>query len=173
MFWKIPLFWDYLLILFACELDNKAHWWKKGRRSSVLTRWQWNQTWPPYYWQIYNGTWKQTDELHCHICWQKDLIECSVLCFTKTWLSAVIPDRAIQPSGFTVHRVYCNTASTGKTKGGGVCLFVNNNMHKHKIVSQSCSSVLNFFLCILRTAVYIIPEVPTAAELDAWVAICV
>ena len=49
--------------------------------------------------------------------------EASLLCLTETWFSDLDPDP--QHPGFTLMRCDRSRGATGKTKGGGVCVFVN------------------------------------------------
>ncbi len=42
------------------------------------------------------------------------------------WLNNNIPDEAIELEGCSVYRVD-RTAASGKSKGGGVCIYVHNN----------------------------------------------
>ena len=54
---------------------------------------------------------------------QRKYRECSVLCFTETWLHSHIPDHSVAVPGFsTVHR---DVISSGKKKGGGIALYVS------------------------------------------------
>lgn len=50
---------------------------------------------------------------------------CNVICLTETWLTAEVPDYAIELPGFFVHRADHNAGLSGKKKGGGVCFLVN------------------------------------------------
>ncbi|RXN13623.1 RNA-directed DNA polymerase from mobile element jockey-like protein [Labeo rohita] len=44
------------------------------------------------------------DELHARISMQKEVQECSILCFCETWLGERTPDVALTPDGYTVFR---------------------------------------------------------------------
>ncbi|KAJ8039119.1 hypothetical protein HOLleu_16738 [Holothuria leucospilota] len=48
------------------------------------------------------------------------------MCFTETWLNPEIPDSAVEMDNFTLIRAD-RTHHSGKSKGGGVCLYFNNN----------------------------------------------
>ena len=61
------------------------------------------------------------------------------LCFTESWLNDDTDN--IHLAGFSVHW-QDRTAMSGKTRGGSVCLFVNNSwctMYNIKEVSRYCS----------------------------------
>ena len=52
--------------------------------------------------------------------------QCSLLCFTETWLTDTDPDSKAELDGFTLLRQDRDLKRTNKKKGGGVCLYVNN-----------------------------------------------
>ena len=86
----------------------------------------------------------KVDELTCNIQTRRDYRECSVFCFTETWLSSDIPDSAIQPPGFTVYRAD-RTAESGKRRGGGVCFLVNTRWCSDvKVISRACFPDVEF-----------------------------
>ncbi len=85
--------------------------------------------------------------------------------------------KAIELTGFSVHRSDRTKELTGKSRGGGVCFFINNSwcdeMNLHSIKSF-CSPDLEFhmllcrpfwlpreFTAIIITAVYIPPQANT------------
>ncbi len=93
---------------------------------------------------------------------------------TETWMSAMVPDSAIELTGFSVHRSDRTKELTGKSRGGGVCFYINNswcderNIHS---IKSFCSPDLEFhtllcrpfwlqreFTAIIITAVYIPPS---------------
>ena len=82
------------------------------------------------------------DELSILINSRRVIADCSVLGFTETWLSASIPDSAVQQDGFSLHRAD-RTEASQKTKGGGVCFHVNQRWCTDTtVISQTCSTVL-------------------------------
>ncbi len=46
---------------------------------------------------------------------------------TETWMSAEIPDSAIEPVVFAVHRADKVKDLSGKRRGGGVCFMINTS----------------------------------------------
>ncbi|KAL6455476.1 hypothetical protein MHYP_G00361050 [Metynnis hypsauchen] len=95
----------------------------------------------------------------------------------QTWLSAEIPNEAIEPAGFSVHHADRTKDLCGKRKGGGVCFMINNawcdqrNVH---FIESFCSLDLEYLIISCRpmwlpreisgltvTAVYIPPEADT------------
>ncbi len=112
-------------------------------------------------------------ELRARISYQRETRDCCVICLTETWMSAMVPDSAIELTGFSVHRSDRTKELTGKIRGGGVCFYINNswcderNIHS---IKSFCSPDLEFhtllcrpfwlpreFTAIIITAVYIPP----------------
>ena len=54
-----------------------------------------------------------------------DFYRSAALCFTETWLCERIPESALQLPGFQLIRADRNTELSGKTKGGGICFYLN------------------------------------------------
>jgi len=52
--------------------------------------------------------------------------EGSVLCFTETWLHDNVPDTVVNLAGFHLVRADRSCNESGKKKGGGVAIYVNN-----------------------------------------------
>uniref|UniRef100_A0A3P9IGT3 Reverse transcriptase domain-containing protein n=1 Tax=Oryzias latipes TaxID=8090 RepID=A0A3P9IGT3_ORYLA len=94
-----------------------------------------------------------------------------ILLITETWLHPLIPDSAIQLAGYTAKR-HDRTKDSGKSRGGGLCVYVNNNWCTNtKTVDRHCSSDLEYvtvrcrpiylpreFTVVMVTAVYIPPD---------------
>ncbi len=122
------------------------------------------------------------DDLRARISFQRDIRDCTILCLTETWLTSTVPDTAVTPSdNFSVLRMD-RTAKAGKTKGGGVCFFINKKWcdpRNISILSRSCSPHLEHLSIICRpfylprefssivvTAVYIPPQTDTSLALS-------
>ncbi len=56
---------------------------------------------------------------------KKDFSNFAALCFTETWLNEAIPDSVIHLPNFQLIRADCDTESTGKSRGGGTCFYIN------------------------------------------------
>ncbi len=65
-------------------------------------------------------------ELRACISYQRETRDYCVICLTETWMSAMVPDSAIELTGFSVHRSDRMKELTGKSRGGGVCFYINN-----------------------------------------------
>jgi hypothetical protein len=64
------------------------------------------------------------DDQLLRLSYQRDIKNGNILCFTETWLNKETDN--IELAGFSIHRQN-RDATSGKTRGGGVCLFVNNS----------------------------------------------
>ncbi len=122
------------------------------------------------------------DDLRARISFQRDIRDCNIICLTETWLTPSVPDNAVTPSdNFSVLRMD-RTAEAGKTKGGGVCFFINKKWcdpRNISILSRSCSPHLEHLSIICRpfylprefssivvTAVYIPPKADSSLALS-------
>ncbi len=153
---------------------------KRGKRAGVLVRLRRRAFRPPLP-TILLANVQSLDnklcELRARISYQRETRECCVICLTETWMSAMVPDSAIELAGFSVHRSDRTKELTGKSRGGGVCFYINNswcderNLHS---IKSFCSPDLEFhmllcrpfwlpreFTAIIITAVYIPPQANT------------
>ncbi|KAK1786155.1 hypothetical protein P4O66_017870, partial [Electrophorus voltai] len=118
------------------------------------------------------------DDLRVRIKFQRDIRDCNLLCFSEPWLNPAVPNHAIQPAGFAV---WTGLQIRGKSRGGGVCVMVNNSWCNNANVvtlTRSCSPNLErlalkfcpfylpreFTLVIVNT-VYIPPQANMATAL--------
>ncbi len=153
---------------------------KRGNRAGVLVRLRLRPLRPPLP-TILLANIQSLDnklcELRARISYQQETRDCCIICLTETRMSAVVPDSAIELTGFSVHRSDRTKELTGKSRGGGVCFFINNswcnerNLHS---IKSFCSPDLEFhmllcrpfwlpreFTAIIITAVYIPPQANT------------
>ncbi len=92
-------------------------------------------------------------ELRARISYQRETRDCCVICLTETWMSAMVPDSAIKLTGSSVHRSDRMKELTGKSRGGGVCFYINNswcderNLHS---IKSFCSPELEFHMLMCR-----------------------
>ena len=76
----------------------------------------------------------------------RDIKNCNILCFTELWLNNDINN--IQLAGYTLYR-QDRTAASGKTRGDGLCIFVNNSWCTiSKEVSRFCSPEVEYLIMI-------------------------
>ncbi|KAL0147455.1 hypothetical protein M9458_057240 [Cirrhinus mrigala] len=67
----------------------------------------------------------KTDELLLLSRLNKDFSHSAALCFTETWLNDAIPDGALHLPGYQLFRADRDAESTGKSRGGGTCFYIN------------------------------------------------
>ncbi len=97
---------------------------KRGKRAGVLVRLRRRPLQPPLP-TILLANIQSLDnklcELRACISYQRETRDCCIICLTETWMSAVVPDSAIELTGLSVHRSDRTKELTGKSRGGGVC----------------------------------------------------
>ncbi len=95
---------------------------KRGKRAGVLVRLRRRPLRPPLP-TILLANVQSLDnklcELRARISYQRETRDCCIICLTETWMSAVVPDSAIELTGFSVHRSDRTKELTGKSRGGG------------------------------------------------------
>ncbi len=69
----------------------------------------------------------KTDKLLLLSQLNKDFSNSAALCFTETWLNGAIPDSALHLPNFQLIRADRDAESTGKSRGGGTCFYINEN----------------------------------------------
>lgn len=99
------------------------------------------------------------DELRTRIISQREIRDCCALILTETRQSNNIPDSAVQLQTHSIHRGD-RTAVSGKHKGGGTYIYINNRWCSDvQTVSKHCSSDAELLLTLLPTeGVYIPPQ---------------
>ena len=119
------------------------------------------------------------DELKTRLTFQRELRDCCVLCFTEKQITPASPDSALQPQGFSIHRMD-RTAASDKACAGGVCLLINTSWCSDvTTLARFCSPDLEYltlkccpdnlpreFTSVILTAVYIPPQADMKAALD-------
>lgn len=120
----------------------------------------------------------------CALIWtQKEYRDSSSLCFTVTWLHRDFPDHTAAVPGFTLIRADRDATLSGKWKGRGIAVFVNeswcNSSHvtvMERLFSPNIEllavsmSPYNFpreFSCIMINCVYIPPSADQTAACHA------
>ena len=117
------------------------------------------------------------DALRLKLSYQRDIINC-ILCFTETWLNDNMANTELAGFSFSWQD---RAAMSGKTRGGGVCLFVSNcwwcPMSNIKEVLRYCSPEVEYlmissrphylpreFSSILFLAVYLQPQIDAGIQ---------
>ncbi|KAK3550119.1 hypothetical protein QTP86_021055, partial [Hemibagrus guttatus] len=129
---------------------NKVKSRKRGKRSGVLVRLcrrRLRTALPGIFLSNVRSLCNKMDELTLQMNKNRDFPTSCVLCFTETWLCDLIPDSALQLGGFNLYRADRHTELSGKTKGGGICFYINNSWcNDVKVLSQLCSPDLEAFI---------------------------
>ncbi|XP_068604292.1 sorting nexin-7 [Brachionichthys hirsutus] len=101
----------------------------------------------------------------------REMRDCCVLLLTETWLNNSVPDSAVQIDGLLLFRADRNHLS-GKTRGGGLCVYINRGWCTNcSVVSSHCSEAVEHltircrphylpreFTAVFVVAVYIPPS---------------
>ncbi|KAI3357165.1 hypothetical protein L3Q82_015622 [Scortum barcoo] len=119
------------------------------------------------------------DELAALTRHQREYRECSLLLFTETWLTALTPDTAAELDGFTLLRADRRSKESGKRKGGGLAVFVNDrwcNPGHITVKEQHCCKDIELLAVSMRPyylprefthALVVVVYVPPSANADA------
>ncbi|KAI2648566.1 RNA-directed DNA polymerase from mobile element jockey [Labeo rohita] len=91
----------------------------------------------------------KSDELQLLTRTNNDFLNSAALCFTETWLNGTIPDSAFHLQLIRADRV---TESSGKTRGSGLCFYINEGW---------CTEFSSFIL----VSVYVPPDARVSAAL--------
>ncbi len=111
------------------------------------------------------------DELRLLVATNNIVKNSCILLVTETWLNSSIPDMAIELERRTVYR-HDRTTDSGKNRGGGLCIYLDNKwVTNTKVVSSHCSPDLEYVTvkcrpiylarehtAVMLTAVYIAPD---------------
>ncbi len=122
---------------------------KRGKRAGVLVRLRLCPLRPPLP-TILLANVQSLDnklcELRARISYQRETRDRCIICLTETWMSAVVPDSAIELTGFSVHRSDRTKELTGKSRGGGVCFFISRGVMKliYTLLNPSAPLIWNF-----------------------------
>ena len=82
---------------------------------------------------------------------QKLLHDCCIFAFTETWFTSNISDQQIDLSGYTVIRADRSLDSSGKTKGGGLSFYINDNWARSvKVISNHIEPNLEMLSICVR-----------------------
>lgn len=147
---------------------------KRGCRAGVLVRLRKRPHKPPLpsiFFTNARSLVNKMDELRLQVAVNKNTKDSCILMITETWLHSLITDSVIQLAGYPTHH-QDRTSNSGKSRGGGLCVYVNNTWcTKTVIIDRHYSPDLEYltikcrptylpieFNAVLITAVYIPPN---------------
>lgn len=91
------------------------------------------------------------DELRLRIISHNWIKDCNIMIFTETWLNSGVPDSAIELAERYVLRADRTADDSGKTRGGGLCIYVNKAWCTDTASIEShCSANLEFLMVKCR-----------------------
>ncbi|KAI4904813.1 hypothetical protein NFI96_000061 [Prochilodus magdalenae] len=124
-----------------------------------------------------NSLANKTDELAALVRNQRLYRKCSLLCLTETWLTGNIPDTNVDIPGFATVRADRDAKLSGKSKDGGLMLFVNirwcnpgHDCEGEYLVSGDGRSCCHCCLCLRSSTRRTIARLQTQHP-DAFIAI--
>ncbi|CAL9695395.1 unnamed protein product [Knipowitschia caucasica] len=95
----------------------------------------------------------KTEELTALVRHQREYRQCGLMCFSETWLCGNIPDSVVALEGFKLVRADRCAEGSGKSKGGGVAVYVNEQWciptHVH-VVQRTCTQDLELLAVSMR-----------------------
>lgn len=104
--------------------------------------------------------------------------ECSLVCVTETWLNELTLDLHVTLDGFTLMRADRGAKESGKKKGGGLAMYINNrwcNPHHITVKDRRCTilavNIRPFYLPrefshVIAMTVYIPPLADAASACE-------
>ncbi len=108
--------------VWVAQLRKRRRRRKRGKRAGVLVRLRrraFRHPLPTILLANVQSLDNKLCELRARISYQRETRDCCVICLTETWMSAMVPDSAIELTGFSVHRSDRAKELTGKGRGGG------------------------------------------------------
>jgi len=110
----------------------------------------------------------EIDELQANVNHLGEFGEACIMAVTETWLTHMESDSSLDIDGFgTPIRLDCDCEVTGKTKGGGVCLYINRRWCRNLTYSLFRLGPPTFrgnYPQLFVTVVYIHPKYKANAE---------
>ena len=138
-----------------CTLPKDICKWKRGKKGGVKQRLR-KLGCKPYLPSLILGNVRslqnKMEELCANVKYANEFRSASLMCFTETWLSENVADSHVNIEGFSIFRAD-RTNDSGKLKGGGLCVFVNDQWcHPNNITIKykSCSKNAEIFIMGLR-----------------------
>ncbi|KAK0135746.1 hypothetical protein N1851_028369 [Merluccius polli] len=101
----------------------------------------------------------KVDELAALVKYDRMFRQCSLLCFTESWLNDNVPAAYTEMDGFTMIRHDRDLGKTGKCGGGGVCMYINKQWcHPGHVTEKRRVCDQNIELLVVSCRPYYIPR---------------
>ena len=143
-------------VLLNLNLPNEMKRRKRGKAGGVRKRLK-SRKFKPYLPSIIMGNVQslnnKMDELHGYARYMHEFKHISLMSFTETWLNETITDDCVNINGFKLIRGDRNLNLAEKQKGGGICLYVNEQWcHPNNVTLKhySCSPNVEILAVGLR-----------------------
>ena len=125
---------------------------KRGKRGGVRIRLRKRHLKPPLPTIVLGNAQSlcnKIDELYACCKHLHEYREANLLCLSETWFNESIADPHID--GFSVYRLDRSQSITGKSRGGGVCIFVNSRWCTNVTIKENyCSEDIELLCLALR-----------------------
>ncbi len=113
---------------------------KRGKQAGIrLKLWRLGPKAVPLPSLLLANVWSQDnkiDEIRLRVTQQTETRNCGTLIFTETWLNNNVPDEALALDGRSLFRA-ARIKDSGKTRGGGLCVYDNQQQHHCPVTSTS------------------------------------
>ncbi len=121
---------------------------KRGKRGGIRARLRANPTRPGPASLLLSNVRSLENKLDLiQLSWstQRETRDCCVFVFTETWLNDNILDSAIQLCGLSCCRADRDSSLSGKTRGGGLYMYINKEWcNNAAVLLKHCSSLVEF-----------------------------
>ncbi|ELT88222.1 hypothetical protein CAPTEDRAFT_217985 [Capitella teleta] len=108
------------------------------------------------------------DEIASHVSYNHHYKDACAIATTETWLNADVPDVCMSLNGFHLIRGD-RTDDSGKSRGGGVCLYLNARWCTNYVIKHSSCSADVEMLCVQCRPWYIPREISCVALIVAYI----
>ncbi|KAI5617022.1 gastrula zinc finger protein XlCGF28.1-like [Silurus asotus] len=134
-----------------CRRDRKQRRGKRGGVKAKLKLTPHRLSLPSIFLANVRSLMNKMEEIQLSITHSMKLQNCNVMIFTETWLHSGIPDNAIELAGRHTLRADRTLDGSGKTGGGGLCIYVNKAWCTNSVTVKShCSAKLKFLMVKFR-----------------------
>ena len=138
------------------KIPNEIKPRRRGKRGGVRTRNK-NRKFRPFLPSVITGNAQslnnKLDELCANVKFVSEFRNACLMCFSESWFDDRSTDEMASIDGFMLVRKDRSKQITGKERGGGVCMYVNERWcHKNnvRVVSDMCTPDIEILSVVLR-----------------------